>query len=72
MTSHPSSLLESLEMTQPLGNMTWHVALLAQSMIDPKMKSMMPTDEQFAALVVVGFATLSILFAFILQYFLMK
>ncbi|XP_006745820.1 fibronectin type III domain-containing protein 3B [Leptonychotes weddellii] len=39
---------------------------------DPKMKSMMPTDEQFAALIVVGFATLSILFAFILQYFLMK
>ncbi|XP_059543030.1 fibronectin type III domain-containing protein 3B isoform X6 [Myotis daubentonii] len=42
------------------------------SLDDPKMKSMMPTDEQFAALVVVGFATLSILFAFILQYFLMK
>ncbi|XP_008565081.1 PREDICTED: fibronectin type III domain-containing protein 3B [Galeopterus variegatus] len=39
---------------------------------DPKMKSMMPTDEQFAALIVLGFATLSILFAFILQYFLMK
>ncbi|XP_054436568.1 fibronectin type III domain-containing protein 3B isoform X2 [Pteronotus mesoamericanus] len=42
------------------------------SLDDPKMKSMMPTDEQFAALIVVGFATLSILFAFILQYFLMK
>lgn len=44
----------------------------AGSLDDPKMKSMMPTDEQFAALIVVGFATLSILFAFILQYFLMK
>ncbi|XP_024419327.2 fibronectin type III domain-containing protein 3B isoform X2 [Desmodus rotundus] len=42
------------------------------SLDGPKMKSMMPTDEQFAALIVVGFATLSILFAFILQYFLMK
>ncbi|XP_006892668.1 PREDICTED: fibronectin type III domain-containing protein 3B-like [Elephantulus edwardii] len=42
------------------------------SLDDPKMKSMKPTDEQFAALIVVGFATLSILFAFILQYFLMK
>uniref|UniRef100_A0A667GR78 Fibronectin type III domain containing 3B n=1 Tax=Lynx canadensis TaxID=61383 RepID=A0A667GR78_LYNCA len=42
------------------------------SIDDPRMKSMMPTDEQFAALIVVGFATLSILFAFILQYFLMK
>ncbi|XP_007517989.1 fibronectin type III domain-containing protein 3B isoform X2 [Erinaceus europaeus] len=42
------------------------------SLEDPKLKSMMPTDEQFAALIVVGFATLSILFAFILQYFLMK
>lgn len=42
------------------------------SLDDPKMKSMMPTDEQFAAIIVVGFATLSILFAFILQYFLMK
>ncbi|KAM4863771.1 fibronectin type III domain-containing protein 3B isoform X2 [Urocitellus parryii] len=42
------------------------------SLDDPKMKSMMPTDEQFAALIVLGFATLSILFAFILQYFLMK
>ncbi|CAH6789245.1 Fndc3b [Phodopus roborovskii] len=42
------------------------------SMDDPKMKGMMPTDEQFAALIVLGFATLSILFAFILQYFLMK
>ncbi|XP_028913799.1 fibronectin type III domain-containing protein 3B isoform X2 [Ornithorhynchus anatinus] len=42
------------------------------SLDDPKMKSTMPTDEQFAALIVVGFATLSILFAFILQYFLMK
>ncbi|XP_036902415.1 fibronectin type III domain-containing protein 3B isoform X6 [Sturnira hondurensis] len=44
----------------------------AGSLDDPKMKSMMPTDEQFAALIVAGFATLSILFAFILQYFLMK
>uniref|UniRef100_G1R0H8 Fibronectin type III domain-containing protein 3B n=1 Tax=Nomascus leucogenys TaxID=61853 RepID=G1R0H8_NOMLE len=42
------------------------------SLDDPKMKSMMPTDEQFAAIIVLGFATLSILFAFILQYFLMK
>ncbi|XP_008511098.1 fibronectin type III domain-containing protein 3B isoform X2 [Equus przewalskii] len=42
------------------------------SLDDPKTKSMMPTDEQFAALIVVGFATLSIFFAFILQYFLMK
>ncbi|KAM6160650.1 fibronectin type III domain-containing protein 3B isoform 2-T4 [Erethizon dorsatum] len=42
------------------------------SLDNPKMKSMMPTDEQFAALIVLGFATLSILFAFILQYFLMK
>lgn len=42
------------------------------SMDDPRMKGMMPTDEQFAALIVLGFATLSILFAFILQYFLMK
>ncbi|MGH0119287.1 UNVERIFIED_CONTAM: hypothetical protein FKN15_026967, partial [Acipenser sinensis] len=37
-----------------------------------KSKSMMPTDEQFAAIIVVGFATLSILIAFILQYFFMK
>lgn len=42
------------------------------SMDDARMKGMMPTDEQFAALIVLGFATLSILFAFILQYFLMK
>nr|XP_045017171.1 fibronectin type III domain-containing protein 3B isoform X2 [Jaculus jaculus] len=42
------------------------------SLDDPKMKSMMPTDEQFAALIVLGFATLSVLFAFILQSFLMK
>lgn len=41
-------------------------------MDDAKMKGVMPTDEQFAALIVLGFATLSILFAFILQYFLMK
>ncbi|EDL34928.1 mCG119508, isoform CRA_a [Mus musculus] len=41
-------------------------------MEEAKMKGMMPTDEQFAALIVLGFATLSILFAFILQYFLMK
>lgn len=37
-----------------------------------KFKSMMPTDEQFAMLFVLGFATLSVLFAFILQYFFMK
>ncbi|OCT78617.1 fibronectin type III domain-containing protein 3B [Xenopus laevis] len=37
-----------------------------------KFKSMMPTDEQFAILIVLGFATLSVLFAFILQYFFMK
>ncbi|XP_068137137.1 fibronectin type III domain-containing protein 3B isoform X1 [Hyperolius riggenbachi] len=37
-----------------------------------KFKSMMPTDEQFAILFVLGFATLSVLFAFILQYFFMK
>lgn len=42
------------------------------SVDDPKIKSMMPTDEQFAALIVIGFATLSIVFAFILQYFFMK
>ncbi|XP_012871611.1 PREDICTED: fibronectin type III domain-containing protein 3B [Dipodomys ordii] len=42
------------------------------SLDDPRMKTMMPTDEQFAALIMLGFATLSILFAFILQYFLMK
>ncbi|XP_036609838.1 fibronectin type III domain-containing protein 3B [Trichosurus vulpecula] len=39
---------------------------------DPKRKSPMPTDGQFAALIVLGFAGLSVLFAFILQYFLMK
>ncbi|XP_035278522.1 fibronectin type III domain containing 3Ba isoform X1 [Anguilla anguilla] len=33
---------------------------------------MMASDEQFAALIVLGFATLSILMAFILQYFFMK
>ncbi|KAG8445180.1 hypothetical protein GDO86_010087 [Hymenochirus boettgeri] len=38
----------------------------------PKLKNMMPTDEQFALLIVLGFATLSVLFAFILQYFFMK
>lgn len=32
MTSHPSSLPESLEMMQPFGNMTRHIALLVQSM----------------------------------------
>ncbi|KAM3931373.1 fibronectin type III domain-containing protein 3B isoform 1-T2 [Leptodactylus fuscus] len=37
-----------------------------------KLKGMVPTDEQFAILIVLGFATLSILFAFILQYFFMK
>lgn len=39
---------------------------------DPKTKSLMPSDEQFAALLVLGFASVSILFAFILQYLLMK
>ncbi|KFQ26779.1 Fibronectin type III domain-containing protein 3B [Mesitornis unicolor] len=42
------------------------------SIDDPKMKSMIPTDEQFAALIVLGFASLSIIFACILQYFFMK
>ncbi|XP_064020903.1 fibronectin type III domain-containing protein 3B isoform X1 [Pogoniulus pusillus] len=42
------------------------------SIEDPKIKSMIPTDEQFAALIVLGFASLSILFACILQYFFMK
>ncbi|NWU62233.1 FND3B protein, partial [Pterocles burchelli] len=42
------------------------------SVDDPKMKSMIPTDEQFAALIVLGFASLSIIFACILQYFFMK
>ncbi|KAK2538356.1 Fndc3b [Columba guinea] len=42
------------------------------SLDDPKMKSMIPTDEQFAALLVLGFASLSIIFACILQYFFMK
>ncbi|XP_043926171.1 fibronectin type III domain-containing protein 3B [Protopterus annectens] len=37
-----------------------------------KIRSIRPTDEQFAALLVFGFATLSVLFAFILQYFFMK
>ncbi|KAG8581263.1 hypothetical protein GDO81_007605 [Engystomops pustulosus] len=37
-----------------------------------KLKGIVPTDEQFAILIVLGFATLSILFAFILQYFFMK
>lgn len=35
-------------------------------------KAMVPTDEQFAALIVLGFASLSIIFACILQYFFMK
>ncbi|ETE72948.1 Fibronectin type III domain-containing protein 3B [Ophiophagus hannah] len=39
---------------------------------DPKTKCMMPSDEQFAALLVLGFASVSILFAFILQYLFMK
>uniref|UniRef100_H3B2E6 Fibronectin type III domain containing 3B n=1 Tax=Latimeria chalumnae TaxID=7897 RepID=H3B2E6_LATCH len=39
---------------------------------ESKIKSMMPTDEQFAALIVLGFAILSILFAFLLQYFFMN
>ncbi|NXG50814.1 FND3B protein, partial [Psilopogon haemacephalus] len=42
------------------------------SIDDPKIKNMIPTDEQFAALIVLGFASLSILFACILQYFFMK
>ncbi|XP_069053504.1 fibronectin type III domain containing 3Ba [Lepisosteus oculatus] len=37
-----------------------------------KSKGIISTDEQFAALIVLGFATLSILIAFILQYFFMK
>ncbi|NXD38329.1 FND3B protein, partial [Copsychus sechellarum] len=39
---------------------------------DPKAKPLVPTDEQFAALIVLGFASLSIVFACILQYFFMK
>ncbi|NXB06247.1 FND3B protein, partial [Cnemophilus loriae] len=39
---------------------------------DPKAKATVPTDEQFAALIVLGFASLSIVFACILQYFFMK
>ncbi|NXC06924.1 FND3B protein, partial [Orthonyx spaldingii] len=39
---------------------------------DHKAKAMVPTDEQFAALIVLGFASLSIIFACILQYFFMK
>ncbi|NXD19361.1 FND3B protein, partial [Spelaeornis formosus] len=35
-------------------------------------KASVPTDEQFAALIVLGFASLSIVFACILQYFFMK
>ncbi|OXB64612.1 hypothetical protein ASZ78_008185, partial [Callipepla squamata] len=42
------------------------------SIDDPKIRSMIPTDEQFAALIVLGFASLSIIFACILQYFFMK
>ncbi|NWH69726.1 FND3B protein, partial [Piaya cayana] len=42
------------------------------SIDDPKIKNMIPTDEQFAALIVLGFASLSIIFACILQYFFMK
>ncbi|XP_048810451.1 fibronectin type III domain-containing protein 3B [Lagopus muta] len=42
------------------------------SIDDPKIKSMIATDEQFAALIVLGFASLSIIFACILQYFFMK
>ncbi|XP_028650541.2 fibronectin type III domain containing 3Ba [Erpetoichthys calabaricus] len=37
-----------------------------------KAKSLISSDEQCAALIVVGFASLSILIAFILQYFFMK
>uniref|UniRef100_A0A8B9ZPX1 Fibronectin type III domain-containing protein 3B n=1 Tax=Anas zonorhyncha TaxID=75864 RepID=A0A8B9ZPX1_9AVES len=42
------------------------------SIDNPKIKNMIPTDEQFAALIVLGFASLSIIFACILQYFFMK
>ncbi|XP_061099120.1 fibronectin type III domain containing 3Ba isoform X2 [Conger conger] len=35
-------------------------------------RGIISSDEQFAALIVLGFATLSILMAFILQYFFMK
>ncbi|NWY66175.1 FND3B protein, partial [Erithacus rubecula] len=38
----------------------------------PAAKAPLPTDEQFAALIVLGFASLSIVFACILQYFFMK
>ncbi|XP_078420592.1 fibronectin type III domain containing 3Ba [Cetorhinus maximus] len=37
-----------------------------------KMRSVMPSDEQFAALILAGFASLSIFIAFVLQYFIMK
>ncbi|KAJ8409625.1 hypothetical protein AAFF_G00230260 [Aldrovandia affinis] len=37
-----------------------------------KALGLISSDEQFAALIVLGFATLSILMAFILQYFFMK
>ncbi|XP_072329687.1 fibronectin type III domain-containing protein 3B-like [Scyliorhinus torazame] len=37
-----------------------------------KMRSAMPSDEQFAALILAGFASLSIFIAFVLQYFIMK
>ncbi|XP_030135787.2 fibronectin type III domain-containing protein 3B [Taeniopygia guttata] len=37
-----------------------------------KAKAAVPTDEQFAALIVLGFASLSVIFACILQYFFMK
>uniref|UniRef100_A0A8U8AQT6 Fibronectin type III domain-containing protein 3B n=1 Tax=Geospiza parvula TaxID=87175 RepID=A0A8U8AQT6_GEOPR len=39
---------------------------------EAKAKAAVPTDEQFAALIVLGFASLSIIFACILQYFFMK
>ncbi|NXQ35479.1 FND3B protein, partial [Alaudala cheleensis] len=39
---------------------------------EAKGKAAVPTDEQFAALIVLGFASLSIVFACILQYFFMK
>ncbi|NXU49605.1 FND3B protein, partial [Turnix velox] len=42
------------------------------SLEDQKVKSMIATDEQFAALIIFGFASLSIIFAYILQYFFMK
>ncbi|XP_075794071.1 fibronectin type III domain-containing protein 3B isoform X1 [Pelodiscus sinensis] len=42
------------------------------SIDDPKIKTMMLSDGGVATLIVIGFATLSILFAYILHYFFMK